>query len=151
MKKLLITMFLLFSINVFAQENFEVPIKVKALNIETRLVFGSNSAATDSFDNQFDVPYFGGGSLTAYFEGDAGILFKDIRNVIDKTTWTFRVENKTNSDNIIVLWNPEKLPSNYSFLLLDTITNATIDMKTVSFYKIPNTVIRYLDIEVKKN
>lgn len=152
MKKLLIVILLLFPINLFAQDNWEVPIKVKAGNVETRVVFGNNFSATDGFDGHYDVPFFGGGTLTVYFEGDGGLLFKDIRKVQDTNIWILKVENKKSDlRDLFLFWNSEKLPVGYSFTLVDTLTDARIDMKKESFYQFPNTMIRYFDIEVKKN
>lgn len=152
MKKFFILIFLLFSINVFAADSWEVPIKVKAANVEIRVIFGNNMSATDGFDGYYDVPFFGSGTLNAYFESDGGLLFKDVRRVQVTKNWTLKIENKQSDlKQLFIVWNSEKLPFGYSFTLVDTITGTKIDMKKDSFYQFPSTMIRYFDIEVQKN
>lgn len=148
-----IILFLLFlTTPVFAMDNWEVAIKVRADKVESKVVLGSNLYATSGFDGQFDVLFFGSGTLQAYFvNDDNNLLFKDIRNITDQTTWTLKIDNKDNNATfLLIFWNANDLPEGYNFILSDPIENINIDMKSNSYYKIPNTAIKYLDILVKK-
>lgn len=154
MKKYILTFIIVLSsvtLSLAEQKHWENTITVTFMHINTKITFGMDISATDSFDFQYDVPHFGTGSLTSYFITENGNMFKDIRAMNTHTIFNLKIENSnTTNEKIKLTWKPEKLPQNFEIYLIDTLTNDKVDMKTSSKYYFPNTKIRYLDIEVIK-
>ncbi|GAB4436237.1 MAG: hypothetical protein OHK0040_07490 [bacterium] len=152
MKKLIfLFLFTIFVVNLYAQDDWQTTIKIRAKNIDSRVIFGQNKDATDSFDTAYDVSFFGSGVLSAYFIGDGGNLFKDIRTIDKESFWTLRIELKDSSiPKVELFWNLDNLPLNYELFIQDPLDNVRLNMKEHKYYSFPNTGVRYIDIEVKR-
>ena len=154
MKKYILSFVILListSLSLAEQKHWENTITIKFMHINTKITFGMDVLATDGFDFQYDVPYFGSSTLTSYFITEDGKMFKDIRSMNNHAIFSLKIENNdTNNESLKLMWKPEKFPQNFEIYLTDPLTNDKIDMKAHSIYRFPNTKIRYLDIEVTK-
>lgn len=152
MKKLILFfLFTIFVANLYAQDNWQATIKIRTKSIDSRVIFGQNQEATNSFDTAYDVSFFGNGVLSAYFIGDGGNLFKDIRALDRESLWTLRIELRDNTiPKVELFWNRDNLPLDYELFIEDPLDSVKLNMKDNNYYSFPNTGVRYIDIVVKK-
>lgn len=153
MKKLILLLFfiIILNANLFAQNEWQTTIKIKANNVDSLVIFGQKNEATNGFDAAYDVPFFGSGSLSTYFVGEGGNLFKDLHALNNDSTWTLRIEIKDpNITKVELFWRQDSMPPDYDIYMYDPLENIRLNMKNVNYYSFANTGIRYLDIETKK-
>lgn len=150
---------ILFSIslenNIFAAPDWQVKLKVQSGNAYNNLILGTDSTATDGYDNIWDTYALLGGNLQAYFPHPewnmAHTKFqRDIRAHAPGQTieWQMTVEYTQTGSTFTISWDLSNLPSNYPIILIDDSTNQQIDMRGSDSYAFTYTGIRTFRIDV---
>ncbi len=136
----------------FAADEWETNIRVSVLNAENKLSFGERSDATRGFDSQYDVPAMLSGDVKAYFLLDEGMnCWRDIKSAKRSgvKSWDMHIESPLIGETVKIKWNPELLPHNLTFKLIDFETGAIVDMKKHNNYSYQNNGERQLRVEVR--
>lgn len=135
-----------------AENDWQVNIKAKILDVENRLVIGQGHEAGDGIDGRYDVPALLGGDIEAYIELEDNRFWKDIKKSCENTCqkmWNIFVESNA-MGNMELTWDLLNIPNDISINLLDTKTGEIINMKTNNKYPFENTGKRRLIVEVQK-
>ena len=104
---------------------------------ENSLYFGQKPDATDGYDSRYEVRAMLGGDIEAYFphaEWDvlAERFWRDIKAPDQMKSWVFEVNTAISGTEIMLKWNPLKLPEGYAVELTDMAQNSVIDMTSQS-------------------
>ena len=133
-----------------AAEGWEAGISVSVLNAENRLSLGLRPDATDGRDGKYDVPPMLAGNIKAYFLGQSGKLWRDIRSSLPgKKIWDLRIESDLEGEETIIKWNSRAFPAGISVSLVDPEAGKMVDMKKIDTYKYKNTGSRDIKIEAE--
>jgi len=104
---------------------------------ENSLYFGQKPDATDGYDSRYEVLALLGGDIEAYFphaEWDvlAEHFWRDIKAPDQMKSWVFEVNTALSGTEIMLKWDPLKLPDGYTVELTDTAQQAVINMTSQS-------------------
>jgi hypothetical protein len=110
---------------------------------ENSLYFGQKPDATDGYDSRYEVRALLNGNIEAYFphpEWDvlAEKVWRDIKAPGQLKSWVFEVNTALSGTEIMLKWDPFKLPEGYTVELTDMAQQAVIDMTAQSehYYQI---------------
>jgi len=139
-------------VTVQADSGWEANIVVSVLNAENRLSFGERPDATEDFDNRYDVPAMLSGDIEAYFLlNDGTNCWRDIKAAgrTGVKSWDLHIESSLVGEIVKIKWDPELLPHNLIFRLIDYETGTIVDMRRHNSYSYQNNGDRCLRLEVR--
>jgi hypothetical protein len=138
-----------------SEEEWEVRIVASTPGgAENRLYFGQMPDATDGYDSRYEVRAILSGDIEAYFphaEWDvlAEHFWRDIKAPDQMKSWVFEVDTALSGVDIMLKWNPVKLPEGYAVELTDMATSDVIDMTSHGNYYYTNSGPRQFSINTK--
>lgn len=118
---------------------------------ENSLYFGQMPDATDGYDSRYEVRAMLGGDIAAYFRhAEWNVLgehfWRDIKAPDKMKSWGFEVNTALSGVEIMLKWNPLKLPEGYTVELIDMAQNTAIDMTSQGNYYYTDTGPRQFTI-----
>ncbi len=121
---------------------------------ENSLYFGQKPDATDGYDSRYEVRAILSGDIEAYFphaEWDvlAVLCWRDIKAPDQMKSWVFEVDTALSGVEIMLKWNPLKLPEGYAVELTDMATYDVIDMTSQGNYYYTDSGPRQFSINTK--
>lgn len=154
MVMMVVTLSFLVYTAVFADDGWQIDIRVSVLNAENRLSIGQRPDAQDGIDGRYDVPALLSGDIMAYIELNGREYWRDIKSDCEispcNKQWDIFVESELEGKTINLKWNPSDLPHGINITLTDTVTGTIIDMKKQSSYAYENTGKRQFRVEVQR-
>jgi hypothetical protein len=107
-----------------------------------KLILGSDTRATNRFDNTLDTVAYTGGALSARFIHPEDMLSKaqlwqDFRGDQYPQTWDMEIASPL-AGTVRLSWNGKTLPSDVTLKLTDEETGTSVNMKGLNEYTFPN-------------
>ena len=156
MARMFLAVLLAWSISIPAlAEEWEVQIVASTPGgAENSLYFGQKPNATDGYDSRYEVRAMLSGDIEAYFphaEWDvvSEHFWRDIKMTEQMKSWVFEVKTALTGSQILLEWNPMKLPEGYTLELTDMTTYDVIDMTSQGNYYYNDTGPRQFTINTK--
>jgi len=135
----------------YAGDGWQFDILISSGNSSNKLTIGQNQTASDDNDGFHDVPALLSGDLHAAFTNGGGLLWRDIRALVDGDVKDWLLDVKSDSGEVITIsWDKNRLPVNTRLALVEVDSGQSVDMNMLSSYSMGNLNGGELVIEVSE-